>query len=77
MRTPVLIISLDGDRADADAVLALHDRFGAVPVAAPPLHRVPGGRTVVADQTIVVEGHIIAIVAVEPRLEIAFGVTDE
>ena len=44
VRRPVLVIARDGDRADADAVLALAARFGPLPVAAPPLHRVPGAR---------------------------------
>ena len=36
----------------AAAVLALAGRFGPIPVAAPPLHRVPGGRTVTAGRVI-------------------------
>lgn len=76
VRHPVLIIARDGDRADADAVLALHDRFGPVPVAAPPLHRVPGGRTVRREQEIVAGGFTVVITEVEPRLEIAFRQTD-
>ncbi|MDW3218083.1 MAG: ComEC/Rec2 family competence protein [Acidimicrobiales bacterium] len=76
VRRPVLIVARDGDRADADAVLALHDRFGPVPVAAPPLHRVPGGRTVQPEQAIVAGGLTVIVVEVEPRLEIAFGEAD-
>lgn len=73
VRRPVLIVARDGDRADAEAVLALHERFGAVPVAAPPLHRVPNGRTVRPEQEIAAGGFTVVIAAVEPRLEIAFG----
>lgn len=67
---PALVIALDGDRADADAVVALHARYGPVAVAAPPMHRVPGGRTVVAGQTIDVHGLEIRVDDVSPRLAI-------
>ena len=52
VRRPLLVLAIDGDRADADAVVALVDRFGPLPVAAPPLHRVPGARTVEAGRVI-------------------------
>lgn len=41
-----LVIATDGDRADADAVVAIVARFGPVDVAAPPFHRVPSARSV-------------------------------
>ena len=47
-----LVIATDGDRADADAVIAIHRRFGPVPTVAPPLHRVPGGRSVHPGNTV-------------------------
>ncbi|MGB1681693.1 MAG: hypothetical protein ACPHFO_05075, partial [Acidimicrobiales bacterium] len=36
-----VVVASDGDRADADAVMALQARFGDIEVVAPPLHRVP------------------------------------
>ena len=36
-----VVVASDGDRADADAVMALQARFGDIEVGAPPLHRVP------------------------------------
>lgn len=71
IRRPVLIVVRDGDRADADAVLALHQRFGPVPTAAPPLHRVPGGRTVEVGQVIQLASIQLEITEVAPRIEIA------
>ncbi|MEM9466801.1 MAG: ComEC/Rec2 family competence protein [Actinomycetota bacterium] len=41
-----LIVATDGDRADAEAVIAIRTRFGDVEIAAPPLHRVPDGHAV-------------------------------
>jgi competence protein ComEC len=73
-RRPSLVIALDGDRADADAVVALRDRYGPMAIAAPPLHRVPGGRTVVVGQRIATGGVEILIEAVQPRLEVSFTV---
>jgi hypothetical protein len=70
VRQPVLIIVRDGDRADADAVIALHERFGPVPTAAPPLHRVPGARTVEAGRRIWAGSFVITFVEVTPRLEV-------
>ena len=71
-RAPSLVVALDGDRADADAVVALRDRYGPIAIAAPPLHRVPGARTVAVGQLIVVGGTRILVEAVEPRLEVSF-----
>lgn len=76
VRRPVLVVALDGDRADADAVLAIHDRFGPVPVAAPPLHRVPGGRTVQRGQVVALGAMAVHIVEVDPRLQVAFSESD-
>lgn len=67
---PDLAIALDGDRADAEAVLALAERFGDFPVAAPPMHRVPGGRTVQTGQTVELDDLTVRFERVEPRLEI-------
>ncbi len=68
-RQLVLIVALDGDRADADAVLALHDRFGSIPTAAPPLHRVPGARTVRPGRLIRAGSIEVEVLEVEPRIE--------
>ncbi len=67
---PDLVVVLDGDRADADAVIALRDRYGPVPVAAPPLHRVPGGRTVERGQRIDLGGLVVQIREVAPRIAV-------
>ena len=37
-----VVVTTDGDRADADAVVALRARFGDLEIFAPPMHRVPG-----------------------------------
>ena len=49
VRTAAAVIATDGDRADADAVVALRERFVGIAVLAPPMHRVPGGRSVPDD----------------------------
>ncbi len=67
---PALVVALDGDRADAEVVLALVDRYGALAIAAPPLHRVPGARTVVVGQRIAVADLQIVVAQVEPRLRV-------
>ena len=46
VRTAAAVIATDGNRADADAVVALRERFIGVAVLVPPMHRVPGGRSV-------------------------------
>jgi len=73
VRRPVLVIATDGDRADADAVLALTDRFGRLPIAAPPLHRVPGARTVAPGRLIVAGTVRVEILEVDPRIAFSAG----
>ena len=68
---PGLAVALDGDRSDAEAVLALTERFGAFPVAAPPMHRVPGGRTVQVGQTVELDDLTVRFERVQPRLELS------
>ena len=68
---PRLAVARDGDRSDAEAVLALTERFGAFPVAAPPMHRVPGGRTVQVGQTVELDGLRLRFERVHPRLELS------
>jgi competence protein ComEC len=65
---PSLVVALDGDRADAEVVVALRDRYGPMAIAAPPLHRVPGARTVIVGQRIVLDDLEILVEEVEPRL---------
>lgn len=73
VRRPVLLVAVDGDRADADAVVALVDRFGSLPIAAPPLHRVPGARTMRDGRIVEVNGIVFEFVEVEPRLVFRTG----
>lgn len=68
---PDLVVALDGDRSDAEAVLALTERFGALAVAAPPMHRVPGGRTVQRGQTVTFDDLLLRFERVAPRLELS------
>ena len=68
---PRLVVALDGDRADAEAVLALGERFGVFAVAAPPMHRVPGGRTVQVGQTVELDDLMLRFERVQPRLEVS------
>ncbi|MEO0493631.1 MAG: ComEC/Rec2 family competence protein [Actinomycetota bacterium] len=46
VRSVAVVVATDGDRADADAVVALRERFVGVTILAPPMHRVPGARSV-------------------------------
>lgn len=71
VRRPELVVAIDGDRADADAVLALRDRFGPLPIAAPPLHSVPGGRRVGPGQIIDAAGIRVEVLDVTPRMTLA------
>lgn len=68
---PSLVVALDGDRADALAVLALKERFGEFPVAAPPMHRVPGGRSVAVNQTVRLDDLLVRFDRVRPRLKLS------
>ena len=67
-KKPKLVLALDGDRLDAEAVLALVERFGRFPVLAPPLHRVPGASIVHANQVVALPGLTLRIDKVSPRL---------
>lgn len=70
IRTLDLVVAVDGDRADADTSLALRERFGPVPIAAPPLHRVPHARVVQRGQLISVGALQLRVEEVDPRLEL-------
>jgi len=67
---PEVVVATDGDAADAFAVLALGDRFGELVVIAPPLHRVPGAKTVRVGDEISLAGLVMRVVAIDPELEI-------
>lgn len=73
---PVLIVALDGDRADADASIALRRRYGPVAIAAPPMHAVPEARTVRPGQVLVAAGQRLRVDAVTPRLAISILASD-
>lgn len=66
-----LLVAAGGRAADANAVVALLDRYGEVPVAAPPLHRVPHGRTVTAGKVIELADLKVRVVADSPKLMIS------
>lgn len=68
---PSLVVAIDGDRSDALAVLALGERFGKFAVAAPPMHRVPGGRRVAVGQTVRFADLLLRFERVRPRLELS------
>ena len=70
MRSPALVVATHGDAADAFAVLALNDRFGDLFVIAPPLHRVPGAKTVRRGDEIAFAGQVVSVVSTNPELEI-------
>ena len=59
-----VVVATDGDRADADAVVAIQARFDPVEIMAPPLHRVPGGRSI-HPGTIVRAGDLVVAVRSE------------
>ncbi len=57
-----VVIASDGDRADADAVVALRSRFGDVDVYAPPMHRVPTASSIHPGTAVVVGSQRIDVV---------------
>ena len=70
-KKPKLVVALDGDRFDAEAVLSLVERFGPLAVAAPPMHRVPGARTVRVGQVVEVDDVVLRFEKVQPRLHLS------
>lgn len=68
-----LLVAADGDLADALAVVALADRYDTA-VVAPPMHRVPGARSVAAGGSVQVGDAQVTILAADPGL--AVGVQD-
>lgn len=67
---PDLVVASGGGAADAVAVVALRGRFDQLAIIAPPLHRVPGARTVGSGQVIAVGDAIVLVARVEPGLQV-------
>jgi len=76
VRTASAVVATDGDRADADAVVALRERFIGVAVLAPPMHRVPGGRSVPEGIGIGVGGVVVELVEEASSVGLAVRVAD-
>ena len=70
-----LVVASRGGAPDAHAVLALQDRYRSAAVVAPPMHRVPGARTVRAGDTVRVGTVAVEIVADTPGLVVEAAVT--
>ncbi len=68
VRTPDVIVAAAGGASDARAVVALADRFPAVPVLAPPMHRVPRARTVREGATVGLGSARLRVLSHEPEL---------
>ncbi|MDE0161613.1 MAG: ComEC/Rec2 family competence protein [Acidimicrobiaceae bacterium] len=63
-----LVVASRGGASDAHAVLALTDRYRTAAVVAPPMHRVPGARTVRAGDTVRVGAVHVEVVSDAPGL---------
>ncbi len=63
-----LVVAATGGASDARAVVALADRFGEVAIVAPPMHRVPGARTVRTGAVARIGTTSVEIVAHNPGL---------
>lgn len=68
VRRADLVVASSGGASDAYAVLALRDRYRAAVVVAPPLHRVPGARTVRAGDVVRVGTVTVEVVSDSPEL---------
>ena len=71
VRRADLVVAPDGGASDAYAVLALRDRYRTAAVVAPPMHRVPGARTVRAGDVVRVGAIAVEVVSDTPRLAVA------
>jgi competence protein ComEC len=67
---PDLVVASNGGAADALAVVALRGRFEELAIIAPPLHQVPGARTVASGRVIVVNDATVVVAGVEPHLAV-------
>ena len=65
-----LVVASRGGASDAYAVLALRDRYRSAAVVAPPMHRVPGARTVRTGSLVQVGDVVLEVVGEEPRLDV-------
>ena len=65
-----LVVASRGGAADARAVMALADRFGDIAVVAPPMHRVPGARTVRRGWAVRAGSAVVEVVDDDPALEV-------
>ena len=65
-----LVVASSGGASDAYAVLALRDRYRGTAVVAPPMHRVPGARTVWTGSLVQVGDVVVEVLGEEPRLDV-------
>ena len=68
VRRADLVVASGGGASDAYAVLALRDRYRTAAVVAPPMHRVPGARTVRTGDVVRVGAVRVEIVSDTPEL---------
>ncbi len=69
-----LVVAPGGGAADAYAVLALRDRYRTAAAVAPPMHRVPGARTVRAGDVVRVGAVTVEVVSDSPELVVDVAV---
>ena len=74
VRRADLVVASRGGASDAYAVLALVDRYRGATIVAPPMHRVPGARTVRAGAVVRVGSVSVEVVGDTPALDVT--VTD-
>ena len=70
VRRADLVVAARGGASDAHAVLALRDRYREAAVVAPPMHRVPGARTVRAGAVVQIGDVSVEVVGEEPQLDV-------
>ncbi len=70
MRRADLIVAAAGGASDAHAVLALRDRYRGAAAVAPPMHRVPGARTVRTGDVVQVGSVTVEVVSDSPELTV-------
>lgn len=72
-----LVVASRGGASDAYAVLALRDRYRGAAVVAPPMHRVPGARTVRTGSLVQVGDVVVEVIGEEPRLDVVVRVSGD
>ncbi len=70
VRRIALAVAARGGSRDAHAVMALVDRYGPMPVMAPPGHRVPHARTTEAGSVIAADGLLVEVTGHHPELTV-------